>query len=229
MEAFGLAGRITNVAASKHPEWMMANSITQTDADLLRLTMAGDDQAFTALYRRHQGQVYRFALLMSGSVGIAEDVTQEVFLMLIREAPRYDPARGQLSSFLYGVARNYVLRCIERDRSYVPLIDESEEDGAVPVAQLIDRDDPLGNLTRNEVIRLVRQAVVALPARYREAVVLCDFQELSYAEAAKVLGCPVGTVSSRLHRGHALLLEKLRAVKKSDSTLHEPSPLRCFA
>jgi RNA polymerase sigma-70 factor (ECF subfamily) len=207
----------------------MANSTTQTDAELLRLTMAGDDQAFTSLYRRHQGQVYRFALLMCGSVGIAEDVTQEVFMVLIREAHRYDPARGQLSAFLYGVARNYVLRRIDRDRSYVPFIEESDHDEAVPPAQLIDRDDPLGNFTRNEVIRLVRQAVLALPARYREAVVLCDFQELSYAEAAKVLDCPIGTVSSRLHRGHSLLLEKLRIVRNSDSPVHEPSSLRCFA
>ena len=207
----------------------MPNWMTQTDAELLRLTMAGDDQAFTALYRRHQGQVYRFALLMSGSVAIAEDVTQEVFLVLIREAQRYDPARGELSAFLYGVARNHVLRRIERDRSFVPLIEDPDASEAVPLTQLIDRDDPLGNFTRNEVIRLVRQAVVALPARYREAVVLCDFQELTYAEAASVLGCPVGTVSSRLHRGHALLIEKLRAVRESDSTLSEPSSLRCFA
>src|SRR6185503_5664010 len=163
---------------------MMANSIAQTDVELLRLTTAGDDQAFTSLYRRHQGQIYRFALLMSGSVGIAEYVTQEVFMVLIREAHRYDPAKGQLSAFLYGVARNYVLRRIERDRAYVPLIEESDEHELAPLTQLIDRDDPLGDFTRNEVIRLVRQAVVALPARYREAVVLCDFQELSYAEAA---------------------------------------------
>jgi RNA polymerase sigma-70 factor (ECF subfamily) len=208
---------------------MMANSNPLTDVDLLGLSMAGDDQAFTVLYRRHQAQVYRFALLMSGSVGIAEDVTQEVFLVLIREAHRYDPARGPLSAFLYGVARNHVLRCIQRDRSHAPLVEEPGESETATPGQLIDRDDPLGNLTRNEVIRLVRQAVVALPARYRETVVLCDFQELSYAEAAKVLGCPVGTVSSRLHRGHAMLLEKLRAVRQPDTTVNETSPLRCFA
>ena len=207
----------------------MANSKTPTDTDLVKLTVAGDDQAFTTLYRRYQGRIYRFALLMSGSVGIAEDVTQEVFMVLIREADRYDPARGPLSSFLYGIARNHVLRSIERDRFHVPLVEEPGESEAAIVSQLIDRDDPLGDLTRNEVIRLVRQAVVALPARYRETVVLCDFQELSYAEAAKVLGCPVGTVSSRLHRGHALLLERLRAVRKSDATLNQPSSLRCFA
>ena len=150
-------------------------------------------------------------------------------MVLIREAHRYDATRGPLSAFLYGVARNHVLRCIERDRSHVPLVEEPDESETATLSQLIDRNDPLGNLTRNEVIRLVRQAVVALPARYRETVVLCDFQELSYAEAAKILGCPVGTVSSRLHRGHALLLERLRAVRKSDTTVNETSSLRCFA
>jgi len=94
---------------------------------------------------------------------------------------------------------------------------------------LVAPDDPLADCTRQEVISLVRQAVLTLPARYREAVVLCDFQELSYAEAAMVLGCAVGTVSSRLHRGHALLLERLRAMGKLDSAAPGAHPMRCFA
>jgi RNA polymerase sigma-70 factor, ECF subfamily len=200
-----------------------------SDGELLRLMVAGDDQAFAALYRRHQGRVYRFAFLMSGSANIAEEVTQEVFLTLIRDARRYDEARGSLSAYLFGVARNYVLRCLERERPYVPLVEESEDDNAVQLAQLIDRDDPLGNYARNEVIKLVRQAVLALPARYREVVVLCDFQDMSYAEAAVALDCPVGTVNSRLHRGHALLLKKLRAAGKLDSASPDARPMRCFA
>src|SRR5581483_6555254 len=176
---------------------------TPSEAELLPLIVAGDEHAFTTLYRKHQNQIYRFALLMSGSA-TAEDVTQEVFMALIREAHRYDPSRGSLSAYLHGIARNKVRRGLERDRAYVPMAEEPEENDALPVSQLIAGDDPLGDFTRNEVIRLVRQAVLALPARYREAVVLCDFQEMSYAEAAAVLGCAVGTVSSRLHRGHAL-------------------------
>jgi hypothetical protein len=79
---------------------------------------------------------------------------------------------------------------------YVQLVEESDDDEAVPIAQLIAGDDPLGDCTRNEANRLVRQAVLALPARYREVIVLCDFQELSYAEAALALDCPAGTVNS---------------------------------
>src|SRR6266550_2013244 len=97
-------------------ELTMTKPMTPSDGDLLRLIVAGDDQAFTAVYRRHQPRIYRFALLMSGSVSIAEDVTQEVFLVLIREAHQYDPTRGPLSAYLYGIARHQVLRSLERDR-----------------------------------------------------------------------------------------------------------------
>ena len=84
-----------------------------TDYDLLLDMLSGDEEAFTSLYRRRQGPVFRFALQMTGNVLIAEDVTQEVFMALLSKTARYDPARGSLASFLYGVARNLVLRRIE--------------------------------------------------------------------------------------------------------------------
>jgi len=108
---------------------------------------------------------------MSGSIAIAEDVTQEVFIVLMREAARYDPSRGSLSAYLYGIARNHVLRCLDRDRSYVPIVEESDDE-VIPLTELIAQCDPLDDLTRNEVIKSVRQAVLALPARYRDVVVL---------------------------------------------------------
>jgi RNA polymerase sigma-70 factor, ECF subfamily len=206
----------------------MTERMIPSDAELLHLIVAGNDQAFTALYRRHQGSVYRFALLMSGSANIAEEVTQEVFLVLIREVQRYDPARGMLQAYLCGVARNYVLRFLERERPYVPLSEESDAADAQALTQLIAQDDPFGNCTRNEMIKLVRQAVLALPTRYREVVVLCDFQEMSYAEAALALDCPIGTVNSRLHRGHALLLKKLRVASQLDSATSNIERMRCF-
>jgi len=200
-----------------------------SDAELLQLMFIGDEQAFTALYRRHQGIVYRFALLMSGQASIAEEVTQEVFLALLRQAHLYDPSRGSLRSYLCGAARNQVLRLIARERPYLQLVEEGGEGEPVTVAQLSDGDDPLNNLTRNETIKLVRQAVLALPVRYREVIVLCDFQELSRVEAALALDCPVGTVNSRLHRGHALLLKKLRAAVKLDPKASSAQGRRCFA
>jgi RNA polymerase sigma-70 factor (ECF subfamily) len=200
-----------------------------SDAELLRLMLAGEEKAFTELYRRHKGVVYRFALLMSGQASVAEEVTQEVFLALLRNGRRYDPERGSLKAYLCGAARNQVLLLMEKERPYVQLVEESDEGEAVQIAQLISGDDPLGDCARNEANRLVRQAVLALPARYREVIVLCDFQEMSYAEAALTLDCPIGTVNSRLHRGHALLLKKLRAAVRLDSAAPDAQGMRCFA
>jgi RNA polymerase sigma-70 factor (ECF subfamily) len=200
-----------------------------SDAELLRLMLVGEEKAFTELYRRHKGLVYRFALLMSGKASVAEEVTQEVFLALLRNGRRYDPERGSLKAYLCGAARNQVLLLMEKERPYVQLVEESDEGEAVQIAQLISGDDPLGDCARNEANRLVRQAVLALPARYREVIVLCDFQEMSYAEAALTLDCPIGTVNSRLHRGHALLLKKLRAAVRLDSAAPDAQGMRCFA
>ncbi|MBD0373991.1 MAG: sigma-70 family RNA polymerase sigma factor, partial [Pyrinomonadaceae bacterium] len=145
---------------------------TPSDDELLRLMVAGDESAFVTLYRRRQGGIYRFALQMSGSEAVAEDVTQEVFMVLMGEAKNYDPAKGTLSGYLYGIARNHVLRSLSRDRSFVSIGEGYEEDGETAHEQLVAQDDPLGDLTRVEVIESVRQAVTALPAHYREVVVL---------------------------------------------------------
>jgi len=207
----------------------MTKPMNPSDAELLRLMVAGDEPAFMALYQRHQGSVYRFALMMSGTTHLAEEVTQEVFLALIREAHRYDPARGTLAAYLSGMARNQVLRLLAHERAYVPLLEETEEGEAASVTRLIAREDQFKDCTRNEMSRLVRQAVLALPAHYREVVVLCDFQELSHAEAAMVLDCPVSTVNTRLRRGHALLLKRLRVAGRLDSAAQNTQGLRCFA
>jgi len=170
-----------------------------TDRELLLLMLSGDEDAFTTLYRRRQGPVYRFALQMTGSVAIAEDVTQEVFMALLLKTAKYEASRGSLASFLYGIARNLVLRRIEKTAEV--------EDYAGP-------EDLLDDLTRRETVEQVRRAVLSLPAVYREAVVLCDLQDTSYEEAALVLDCPIGTVRSRLSRGRSILAQKL-AVRSS--------------
>src|SRR6201995_3857510 len=188
----------------------MSASQQKSDADLLRLILAGDEEAFTALYRRRQGGVYRFALQMSGSEALAEDVVQETFIVLMRAGSGFDSSRGSVAAYLYGIARNHVLRAFERERSLVPLDAEREESCDAPHENLIARNDPLGDLTRGETVERLRQAVLALPAHYREALVLCELHEMSYAEAADALGCAVGTVRSRLHRARAMLAEKLR-------------------
>ena len=203
----------------------------RSDEELLRLSLSGDEAAFTALYGRRQAGVYRFALQMCGSESVAEDVTQEVFMALIREARQYDESRGALSSYLYGIARNQVLRRLERERHFVSMADEHEDASASANGeQFVARPDPLAELARAETIDSVRQAVLALPAHYREVVVLCELHEMSYAEAAGVLGCAVGTVRSRLHRARSLLIERLGAMRAEAQGEPESfSRARCFA
>jgi RNA polymerase sigma-70 factor, ECF subfamily len=165
---------------------------------------------------------------MSGSETVAEDVAQEVFMVLIREAQNYDSHRGSLAAYLYGIARNHVLRRLERDRLFVSFADGDQEDDAMMPASLIAQGDPLIDLTRNETIDAVRGAVLGLPSHYREAVVLCDLHEMSYVEAANVIGCAVGTVRSRLHRARAMLVERLRA-SNEDKASRSINSARCFA
>jgi len=178
-----------------------------SDDELFERLRSGEGEAFTLLYRRWQGPLYRFALRMSGAAATAEDVVQEVFMALIHRADGYDPTRGRLGPYLYGMARNKVLQRLQRERAYVPLV--SGADGE-PSAEPASCDDPLLDLTRRERIEAVRAAILSLPTHYREAVVLGDLQGLSYEDAAAALGCAVGTVRSRLHRGRELLLAKLR-------------------
>jgi RNA polymerase sigma-70 factor, ECF subfamily len=197
-----------------------------SDDELLRLLRAGDESAFVTLYRRRQSGIYRFALRMSGSESIAEDVVQEVFMILMRGEGYYDAARGSVSAYLFGIARNQVLRRFEKDRFLAPLNEREDESEATLPASLISHYDPLGDLTRQETIETVRQAVQALPVHYREVVLLCDLHELSYAEAAAALGCAVGTVRSRLHRARALLVERLGA--QQAATAPQVDAVNCF-
>jgi RNA polymerase sigma-70 factor (ECF subfamily) len=163
-----------------------------------------DPETFTALYRRHSSGIYRFALHMCASPTVAEEVTQETFIFIIENPRSYDPTKGEIVPFLYGVARNRVKRHLERDRRQ-QYFDDSEEDHI-----LCSSDDPLGDLTQRENLQALRDAVATLPPKYREIVVLCDLQELSYEAAAQVLDCAVGTVRSRLHRARVLLISKMQ-------------------
>jgi RNA polymerase sigma-70 factor (ECF subfamily) len=191
-----------------NPRYPMLESAAHSDDQLLRLISSGDEAGFLAFYRRHQGAVYRFAMQMSGKTEIAEEVTQDVFMVVMGSARQYDAGRGSAAAFLYGIARNFVMRCLERERQYIALLDDPESERAEPPST---EQNVLDDLTRTERIESLRRAVLALPPAYREVVVLCDLEEMDYADAAGALGCAVGTVRSRLHRARALLMEKMRA------------------
>ena len=199
----------------------MAALDNPTDENLLHRVAAGDRDAMSALFRRRQQNVFRFALHLTGSAAVADDVTQDVFVAIIRDAGRFEAGRSTVVAWLCGIARNFVRRRMAADRDIDPLEEDAIEIAASGV-------DPLGDLTQSERLEALRRAVLSLPWRYREAVVLCDLQEMSYDEAAGALGCPVGTVRSRLHRGRALLTAKMQAEQESQMTGPEVIT-RCIA
>ena len=190
----------------------MQISSQEKDDALLKRSAKGDERAFTELYRRHQAAVFRFALRMTGSSWAAEEIVQDVFMMLVREPKKYDPGRGSLGAFLYGVARNRIMKHLERTPRDVSL-DASTDAGRVLHPQLQDSMTPARWAELRERREHVRAAVLALPAEFRETVVLCELEEMSYDQAARALDCPVGTIRSRLHRGRALLLAKLEMLR----------------
>lgn len=171
------------------------------DGELLRRFRAGDREAFTLLYGSHQSAVFRFAMLMTGDEIKAADVTQDVFVWLIDHAESFDPARGELGSFLAGVTRKFLLRRRGEERRWVPLDDSFPDAGRRDAA--CDAE-------------LLRRAIAALPMSYREVVVGCDLEGQSYEEAAALIGCAVGTVRSRLHRARGLLARKLEPERKAE-------------
>lgn len=180
----------------------------ERDDVLLRLAAKGDEDAFLRLYRRNQAALYRFALRMTGNAWAAEEIVQDVFMTLMRDTKKYDPTRGSLGAFLYGVARNRVMKHLERLPREVAF-EEKQGDGRGPGVVLQDAFTPATWLEKRERLEHVRAAVLELPAEFRETVVLCELEEKSYEEAAELIGCPIGTIRSRLHRGRALLLAKL--------------------
>ena len=171
--------------------------MSRTDEELYRLMKNGDRDAFGELYERRGPALRRYALHMSGSPSAAEEVAQEVFVQLMSANTNFDDKRGSLEGWMYGVARNLV-RVIRRKGTV-------EE----PVEQAF-RHDILGDLINAEALAALQVALRELPVAYRDAVVLCDLEEKSYEESARLMGCPVGTVRSRLHRARGLLAARMR-------------------
>jgi RNA polymerase sigma-70 factor, ECF subfamily len=182
------------------------------DEELLKRSSRGDEEAFTNLYRRHADVLYRFAFRMTGSSWGAEEIVQDVFMTLVREPGKYDADRGTLPAFLFGITRNKIMKYNERLPREISLV-ERQEDGSGGGLALRDSFTPAMWAEQRERLEKVRAAVMDLPVEFRETVVLCELEEMSYEQAARTLDCPIGTIRSRLHRGRALLLAKLEMLR----------------
>jgi RNA polymerase sigma-70 factor (ECF subfamily) len=184
------------------------------DRALLQRVRRGDEQAFARLYARHQSAIYRYALHMCGRAA-ADDVVQDTFVALFRQPSNYDASRGPLLNYLFGIARHHVLKHVAVESLLDPLDEAVDEEAG--------HATPLDIVSRSELVAQVRDAIQGLPPAYREAVVLCELQEMDYAAAAAIMQCPIGTVRSRLHRAKAMLMTKLATRQSSSLATARPT------
>jgi RNA polymerase sigma-70 factor (ECF subfamily) len=163
------------------------------------------DAEFQAAFEQHKDAVYRFAWRMSGSSSSAEDITQDVFMGLLRYPNRFDPDRGTLRAFLLGIARNLALKRWRAEHRFEPL----DEEGVV--AEVFD-------VERGGVGEMVGRAVSALRPLQREVVILAEYEGLTLAEIARAVDADVGTVKSRLHRARENLRRMLAPLRSRQPT-----------
>ena len=194
----------------------MTTPATAPDTELLRQMRAGQAAAFQALYRRHQGPLYRFAVLRTGSPDTAADVVQEVFMGLLTDSFPFDPLRGPLPNFLFGVTRKLILKH-EHPRLREAWHEEPEGDDEADEAAC-ERLEPLARLLSDEVAEQVRRALAQLAPHYRDPLILFELHELSYLEIADICQVDIGTVRSRLSRGRAALARRLAAMRRDPVT-----------
>lgn len=195
----------------------MSVTTDPTDAELIGRIASGDREALALVFRRHQRTVFRFSRQMLGSTEAAEDVTQDVFVALTKNAARFDPGVASLSTYLYGIARHLVLQRYKKGRGRIEIsIDAAAGEDAAAFAT---STDPTDAISRAQATRQLRAAILCLPVHYREVLVLCELNGLTYEEAAAIARCPVGTVRSRLSRARQMLIEKCRNVVITETSL----------
>ncbi len=167
---------------------------------LLKEARRGSEAAFVSLYTRYRTGLFGFAWRMTGSTQTAEDVTQECFLALA-DGSRFDPRRGRLQAYLFGIARHIVFRHLKVSGREV----DELSDGAAPA-------DVIEVLLSAERSELVRVAIANLPALQREAIVLFEYEELPLDAIAAITGADVGAIKARLSRARQSLRKRLEPV-----------------
>ncbi|MCU0230401.1 MAG: sigma-70 family RNA polymerase sigma factor [Acidobacteria bacterium] len=181
-------------------------AVRADDAALMAAVRAGEREAFARLVERHKDAVVNYLTRLTADRDRAEDLAQETFLRLWR-APRYDE-QGKLLPFLFRIATNLV-RTEERRARRWRLIAAVLPHALAPAAVPAPSADPAAHAERHELRGRLVRAIAALPLTYRVPLVMRDVEELSYDEIAAALGCPEGTVKSRINRARTLLREQL--------------------
>jgi RNA polymerase sigma-70 factor, ECF subfamily len=185
----------------------------RSDADLLEAHVSGDPTAFEELVRRHRDRLWAVALRTTGDHEEAADALQDALISAFRRADQF---RGDsaVTTWLHRIVVNASLDRLRRRsvRAAQPLPDDNE---ALPGAVVAD---PVDHMDRRDVQIVVTEALAELPEDQRAAVLLVDVEGWSVEEAARMLGCPEGTVKSRCFRGRAKLAKRLDFLRNLDRT-----------
>jgi RNA polymerase sigma-70 factor, ECF subfamily len=198
----------------------MPLSDANIDLDLLRGLRTGGAsaaEALSALYRRHQGPLFRYASLRLGTRDSAADLVQDVFIALMEGKLAFDATRGSLASFLFGVARNFALKRDEAARRFVSTNSESTSDADGDAGDSMDRAEqiidpsplPIEKLIDDHRAEAVRVALAQLAPHYRDVIILYEMHDLSYVDIAHICNIDIGTVRSRLSRARDKLTQLL--------------------
>jgi RNA polymerase sigma-70 factor (ECF subfamily) len=184
-----------------------------SDADLLAAHVAGDPTAFEEIVRRHRDRLWAVAMRTTGDPEEASDALQDALISAYRRADQF---RGDsaVTTWLHRIVVNASLDRLRRRavRSAQPLPDDND---ALPGAVVAD---PVDHMDRREIQLVVTQALAELPEDQRAAVLLVDVEGWSVEDAARMLGCPEGTVKSRCFRGRAKLAKRLDFLRNLDQT-----------
>jgi RNA polymerase sigma-70 factor, ECF subfamily len=162
-----------------------------SDLSLISAVRSGDESAMAALYDRYSGIVYAVALRVLSDAGAAEDILQEVFMQLWRNAGVFDSSRGNLGAWLAVISRNRAIDSLRKRRP-----ETGVEDVIVSV-----EPDMSGDAERSRAMEKVRSALGAMPAAQRSALEMAYFEGLSHSEIATKTGEPLGTVKTRIRAG----------------------------
>jgi len=172
------------------------------ETGFIKAVLEGDTESFRLLIQRYQKPVIRMIANLINDRHICEDIAQEVFLAAYKKLPSFDPARSSFSTWLFTIARNKSINAMKKKK--ILSVSNPPENP--------DFSEPADSLIRNELFVKLDQALMSLSPKYKRALILAEFENLSYEQIAQIEGIRIGTVKSRINRAKNRLRSALESI-----------------
>ena len=200
-----------NLQTLLHKSTDMNDEFKLTDERLIKQFQEGDRHAFDELVKRYKDRLHNFVYRYMNNQTLAEDVVQETMIKLYTHKHYYKPI-AKFSTWIYTIAKNLALTELRKNKRKRT---ESMWNNRGELIDIKSNEESLENKVQNELaVEELNKCLDEIPENFRIAVVLRDFQELSYEEISKILEIPIGTIKSRINRGRIQLAEKLKHFKE---------------